>query len=59
VVYPLELQFYGDKAGRVNDPFGHSRGLAQRAEEISPEDGEANGQLLRRLKPAIVGSGAG
>lgn len=38
VVYPLELQFYGDKSGRVMDPFGHTWGLSQRVEEISPEE---------------------
>lgn len=40
VVYPLELQFYGDKAGRVMDPFGHTWGLAQRVEDISAEEME-------------------
>lgn len=40
VVYPLELQFYGDKAGRLKDPFGHTWGLAQRVEELSPEEME-------------------
>lgn len=38
VVFPLEVQFYGDKAGRVRDPFGHTWGLAQRVEDV--DDGE-------------------
>lgn len=40
VVYPLELQFYGDKGGRVRDPFGHTWGLGQHVEDVSPEEME-------------------
>ena len=40
VVFPLELQFYGDKGGRVRDPFGHTWGLAQHVEDVSPEEME-------------------
>ncbi len=40
VVYPLELQFYGDKGGRVRDPFGHTWGLAQHVEDVSDEEME-------------------
>lgn len=38
VVYPLELQFYGDRSGRVMDPFGHTWGLGQRVEQVGPEE---------------------
>jgi len=37
-VYPLEVQFYGDKSGRVRDPFGHTWGLGQSVEEVSDEE---------------------
>lgn len=37
-VFPLEMQFYGDKAGRVRDPYGHTWGLAQRVEELDAEE---------------------
>ena len=40
VVFPLELQFYGDKGGRVRDPFGHTWGLAQHIEDVTPEEME-------------------
>lgn len=40
VVYPLELQFYGDKAGRLRDPFGHQWGLTQHVEDVSAEEME-------------------
>lgn len=39
-VFPLEKQFYGDRAGRVLDPFGHSWGLSQRVEDVSPAEME-------------------
>jgi PhnB protein len=39
-VYPLELQFYGDKGGRVEDPFGHQWALAQHVEDVSSEEME-------------------
>lgn len=37
-IFPLELQFYGDKGGRVEDPFGHQWGLGQHVEDVSPEE---------------------
>jgi len=40
VVFPLELQFYGDEGGRVRDPFGHNRGLGQHVEGVSDEEME-------------------
>jgi PhnB protein len=35
VVYPLEDQFYGDRAGRLRDPFGQQWMLSQRTEQLS------------------------
>jgi PhnB protein len=40
VVFPLEMQFYGDKGGRVRDPYGHTWGLAQHIEDVSAEEME-------------------
>lgn len=34
----LEKQFYGDRCGKVVDPFGHKWMLATRVEEVSPEE---------------------
>lgn len=39
-VFPLELQFYGDKPGRVRDPFGHTWVLGQRVEEVDDAEME-------------------
>lgn len=35
VVIPVKDQFYGDRAGRVKDPFGHLWILGTRKEEVS------------------------
>lgn len=37
-VFPLEDQFYGDRSGRVRDPFGHTWGLGQHVEDVSDEE---------------------
>ncbi len=34
---PLEDAFWGDRYGKVTDPFGHEWGLATRVKEMSPE----------------------
>jgi PhnB protein len=39
-IFPLELQFYGDRGGRIEDPFGHQWGLGQHVEDVSPEEME-------------------
>jgi PhnB protein len=38
VVYPLQDQFYGDRGGRLRDPFGQQWMLSQRIEEVSREE---------------------
>jgi PhnB protein len=38
IIYPLEDQFYGDRVGRLRDPFGQQWMLSQRVEEISREE---------------------
>ncbi len=35
VVYPLADQFYGERGGRLRDPFGQQWMLSQRIEEVS------------------------
>jgi PhnB protein len=41
VIFPLADQFYGDRSGRVGDPFGQQWVLSQRIEHLSPEELEA------------------
>jgi PhnB protein len=38
VVYPLADQFYGERGGRLRDPFGQQWMLAQRTERVTPEE---------------------
>ena len=34
----LENQFWGDRFGKVTDPFGHQWGIATHVEDVAPED---------------------
>ena len=38
VEMPLSNQFWGDRYGKVRDPFGHQWGLAQHVEDVSKEE---------------------
>jgi PhnB protein len=40
VEMPLQNQFWGDRYGKIQDPFGHRWGLAQHIEEVSPAEME-------------------
>jgi PhnB protein len=35
---PVEDQFYGDRAGKLQDPFGHIWWIATHKEDVSPEE---------------------
>jgi PhnB protein len=37
---PLENQFWGDRFGKVTDPYGHQWGLAQHVEDVAPDEME-------------------
>ena len=38
VVMPLADQFWGDRSGCIEDPFGHQWWLSQRVKEMTPEE---------------------
>lgn len=38
VLRPLENQFYGDRSGQFQDPFGHIWAFATHIEDVSPEE---------------------
>ncbi|MBA3241034.1 MAG: VOC family protein [Acidobacteria bacterium] len=40
LVRPIKDQFYGDRTGGVDDPFGHSWYIATHIEDVSPEEME-------------------
>lgn len=51
VIYPLADQFYGDRGGRVRDPFGHQWMLSTHVEDVDPEE------LERRARAYAEGDG--
>jgi PhnB protein len=38
IIFPIEDQFYGDRQGRLEDPFGHVWVVTQSIEKLSPEE---------------------
>jgi PhnB protein len=38
VIYPLEDQFYGERGGRLRDPFGQQWMMSQHIEDVPPEE---------------------
>jgi PhnB protein len=41
---PPEDQFWGDRYGKVTDPFGHEWQIATHVEDLTPEEMEARGR---------------
>ena len=37
---PVKLEFYGDRSGQFEDPFGHRWSVASHVEDVSPEEME-------------------
>jgi PhnB protein len=48
VTTPIEDMFWGDRFGRVTDPFGHTWEIATRVEEVAPEE------IAERAKAAMA-----
>lgn len=46
LVKPIENQFYGDRSGQLEDPFGHGWTIATHVEDVPPEE------LERRMAAA-------
>jgi PhnB protein len=38
IVKPVQDQFYGDRSGFLQDPFGHFWGIATHVEDVSPQE---------------------
>jgi len=47
VLRPLKDQFYGDRSGNLEDPFGHKWTLSTHIEDVAPDEME------RRMKDAM------
>jgi PhnB protein len=46
-VRPLQNQFYGDRSGTLNDPFGHQWTIATHVEDVAPDE------MKRRMEAAM------
>jgi len=38
VLKPVQDQFYGDRSGFIQDPFGHLWGIATHVEDVAPNE---------------------
>jgi len=38
ILRPVQDQFYGDRSGFIQDPYGHLWGIATHVEDVSPEE---------------------
>lgn len=52
VKMPLADQFWGDRYGRIVDPFGHDWGIATHKEDVAPEE-------MQRRMAAMASKAAG
>lgn len=48
---PVENQFYGDRLGTVEDPFGHVWHISTHIEDLSPEEIDRRAAALHGSKP--------
>jgi PhnB protein len=48
VLKPVEDQFYGDRSGFLEDPFGHLWGVATHVEDVAPQELEERAQKAKR-----------
>jgi PhnB protein len=48
---PVEDQFYGDRSGQFEDPFGHRWNVATHVEDVPPDE------MMKRAEAAMAGAG--
>lgn len=58
VRYPLENAFWGDRYGKVVDPFGHEWGIGQRVKEMSEEEVQKAGEEWMARQASMQGAQA-
>ena len=47
VIFPIADQDYGDRGGRLADPFGHQWMIAQHIEQLAPDEVQARLDAMR------------
>jgi len=53
VVMPLADMFWGDRTGRLEDPFGHSWSLAEHIKDVTPEEIKKGQEaFFKQMQPA-------
>ncbi|MGA9641302.1 MAG: VOC family protein [Terriglobales bacterium] len=48
-IKPVQDQFYGDRSGFIQDPFGHFWGVATHVEDVSPQEMQ---ERMKKMTPA-------
>ena len=48
-IKPVQDQFYGDRSGFIQDPFGHLWGIATHVEDVSPQEMK---ERMKKMMPA-------
>ena len=48
ILKPVEDQFYGDRSGFIQDPFGHLWGIATHKEDVSPQELEERARKMMK-----------
>lgn len=57
--YPLEDAFWGDRYGKVTDPYGHEWGIATRIRELTPEEMQrASDEWMAKMSQTTSGQPA-
>ncbi len=54
VLRPVRDQFYGDRAGSLEDPFGHKWHLATHVENVSPDEMMKRMEVASREAEAVL-----
>ncbi|HSE40357.1 MAG TPA: VOC family protein [Acidobacteriota bacterium] len=53
ILMPVQDQFYGDRSGRIQDPFGHIWHISQHKEDVTPEEMQRRlDELLKTAAPS-------
>lgn len=58
VLQPLQNQFWGDRYGKLKDPFGHQWSMATHVEDVSPEEMKRRADDFAKQMEASSGSGS-
>jgi PhnB protein len=51
IIRPIQDQFYGDRSGTIEDPFGHQWTIATHIEDIPPDEMARRAQAAMQAPP--------